>query len=269
MSRYHSSHHPSSSRPSGTSRYYKPYKSSSSGSRGHYRSGSRSNYPTYTNSSSRRRGFNPFICFKCSFGGKTVQSFLLILIPFLISVICFLTGFWRIPVWVYKNNQEKVQIASQGYAINGEDTSVKGFFYSTSSWPAPMNGFPLLLLFHLILSIIIITYLIFVISVCVYASHKRTSSLKSETWSRVIREPKWWERIICMLVTLITGTVLVLDNVVWGIARGKGYNVNPDILGYFVNIVALFLWVFWVVIQLASTHEIREYYVSGGGRVRR
>ncbi|WVQ63591.1 uncharacterized protein L199_001744 [Kwoniella botswanensis] len=185
-----------------------------------------------------RRGCNPLSCCKCSFGGKTAQSILLIFLPFSIAVICFLAGFWLLPVWVYDGGyQGDIKIAAQGYGVNGQDSGTREFLYSTASWPDPMSGFPLLLLFHLILSILLITYLVLILAICAFAS-------------------------------FIDDRMHALDNVVWGLARSKGHDLNPDILGYFVNIVALCLWVFWVVAQCASTHDIKEYYVTGGGRVR-
>ncbi|OCF78942.1 hypothetical protein I204_00886 [Kwoniella mangroviensis CBS 8886] len=231
----------------------------------HHSSGRQRSHRDYSTYDRYRRGWNPLFCCKCSFGGKTAQSILLIFLPFSIAVICFLAGFWLLPVWVYDGGyQGDFKIAAQGYGVNGQDSGTREFLYSTSSWPDPMSGFPLLLLFHLILSILLITYLVLILATCAFASRHR----RSDSWSDIMRDPKWWERGICVLLTLITGTVLVLDNVVWGLARYKGHDLNPDILGYFVNIVALCLWVFWAVVQCASTHDIKEYHVTGGGRVR-
>ncbi|WVW80567.1 hypothetical protein I302_102553 [Kwoniella bestiolae CBS 10118] len=242
------------------------HSSSNHHSSNHHRSHSRPHRDYYKTSYDKyRKGCNPLICCKCSFGGKRVQSFLLILVPFVIAIICFLAGFWLIPVWVYDAGYGgRTKIAAQGYGVNGEDSGTRQFLYPTTSWPSPMNGFPLLLLFHLIISILIVAYLLLILSIVAFASRRR----RSETWYDIVRDSKWWERGLCILVTLVSGIVLVLDNVVWGLARSKGHNLNPDVLGYFVNIVALLLWVFWVILQCASTHDINEYYVSGGGRVR-
>ncbi|WRT70830.1 uncharacterized protein IL334_007829 [Kwoniella shivajii] len=230
--------------------------------------GQRYNYDPRDYYKSYRKGCNPLFCCKCAFGGPTLQSLFLLFVPFSISILCFLVGFYTLPMWKYNDStQGSIGISAQGYTVDNQDSGIRKFLYETP-WPAPIDGIPLLLLFHFILSILLLTYLVFIISVCIYAiAHRRSKERKRDEWAKVVRKPKGWERAITILLTLATGVILVLDNTVWGIARSKGYNLNPDILGYFVNIVGLLLWVLWVILQGAATHDREEYYVQGGGRV--
>ncbi|WVF67890.1 hypothetical protein IAT40_002651 [Kwoniella sp. CBS 6097] len=237
------------------------------------RSRSRSR-PSRSRSRSTSDRCNPLILCACSFGTPFIQTFLLLAVPATIAVLCFLAGFWDVPVWVYSDGRsgsarsgaiEGFRIGAQGFSLAGQKTSTRQFLYD-NSWPEPIASLPLLLLLHLVLSILLITYLVFLVALCLNQVRYRSSrELKRDTWSRVIRKPAWYSRAITVVLTLATGTLLAIDNAVWGIAREeKDLDLRPDVLGYFVNIVALLLWVLWVVLQCAATQDRRAYHAEGG-----
>ncbi|WVQ95346.1 hypothetical protein IAU59_002443 [Kwoniella sp. CBS 9459] len=228
--------------------------------------------PRYSRESSD--SCNPLVLCACSFGTPFIQTFSLLASPATIAILCFLAGFWDLPVWVYSDGRsgsartgstERYRIGAQGYRLGEEKTRTRQFLYD-NPWPEPIASLPLLLLLHLVLSILLIAYLIFLVSLCLTrVHHQRSRELKRDTWSKVIRKPAWYSRAITVVLALATGTLLAIDNAVWGIAREeKQLDLKPDVLGYFINIVALLLWVLWVVLQCAATQDRRAYHAEGG-----
>ncbi|WVR08732.1 hypothetical protein IAU60_005790 [Kwoniella sp. DSM 27419] len=226
--------------------------------------------PTRSRSGSFR--WSPLLLCGCSFGTPFIQAALLLLVPFLIALLCFLAGFWQLPVWRYVAGTYTgavYHIGAQGYSTDGITGSRSGGFLYDAPWPAPMKSLPLLLLFHLILAILILTSLLLTILSCLYTARNRhTYELRWDAWARTIRKPRWYERCITIILTLASGSLLCIDNAVWGVAREQnGQNLSPEILGYFVNIAGLLLWSLWVILQCAATHDRKAYYTSGGKRV--
>ncbi|KAK8850655.1 hypothetical protein IAR55_004574 [Kwoniella newhampshirensis] len=246
--------------PSSSRRYTSSKPSSSS--RRYGSSGSRSQ-STYAYSPPPAK-CTPLRLFKCTCIGPVIQSFLLLLVPFSFCVIMFLAGIWNFPVFVFIQGGQNYHIGSKGVKLNGRDEGIHQYLYN-NPLPTPVHSVPALLLVHLILGVVLAGYIFVLIFLGVHAAYTRQSGVwKRDAWAWVTRKQPISARLLTILLTLCVGTLLSLDNAVWGIAQNqKKLDFKPDLLGYFVCIVAFLLCVCWIILQIAATQDRTAYYVEG------
>jgi hypothetical protein len=172
---------------------------------------------------------------------KTKLIALLFLTPIAALVLLACAGIWTIPVFLLTQGKglANIHIAARGYwpdkgdyayvvhaARNPTDPSSQPLAWNWAvppTWPRTVQHFPLLLLFHFVLSIVLLAYLV----VLAALSYRKRNSFDFLT--AIVQEGVW----ILFAAVILALTVLALciaDAIVWGIASPDG--LKADVLGY-------------------------------------